>query len=155
MPQLERLRIDDFSDREFLLIVVDQAEDDGWTDSLHVAHALGFKEKGRRSVAGRFRWLFEYGAVEREHEMDENGNIRYYRDGKIRYTQRWRLTELGEAVAHGKLRKGEQSALNKMGDGQMIMAVRWLNERSTGDTGIAKLVQREWRYGHARRNGRR
>lgn len=149
MP-LERLTIDDFSDREFLLLVTDHYDDEGWADSLHVAYALGF-QNGRKKVAGRFRWLYQYGAVEREHERDESGNIRYHKDGRVRYTQRWRLTSLGQAVAQGTLRKGQASALETMGDGQLFLATRWLSERSRDGAGIGKLVQREWRYGHAQR----
>lgn len=149
---LDNLRIDTLSDREFLLVVADHLQDDGWADSFDVARAFGFEE--RKIAAGRFRWLREYGAVEREHERDEHGNIRYHRSGKPMDTQRWRLTELGEAVAYGQLRKGDESALERLGDAQLPLVTRWLSERSRGDTGMAKLLQREWRYGHARRNGR-
>lgn len=148
---LESLRIDAFSDREFLLVVLDHADADGWADSLAVSQALGFEE--RKKAAGRLRWLREYGAVEREVEMDATGNIRVWRDGKVRHTQRWRLTELGEAIAYGRLRKGDETALSRLGEGQLHLVTRWLSERSRGDTGLAKLIQREWRYGHARRNG--
>jgi hypothetical protein len=65
------------------------------------------------------------------------------------HTQRWRLTALGQAVAYGRLRKGDETALSKLGEGQLMLVTRWLSERSTGDAGMAKLVQREWRYGHA------
>jgi hypothetical protein len=149
---LESLRITDYSDREFLLLVADHTQDDGWTESLDVARALGFEN--RRFAAQRFAWLHRYGAVEREHERDEAGNIRYHRDGRVRHTQRWRLTELGVAVAHGRLRKGDQTALDRLREDQLPLVTRWLSEHSRGDTGMAKLVQREWRYGHARRNGR-
>lgn len=150
MP-LERLTIENYSDREFLLIVTDHAHEDGWTESADISEALGFES--HRYVAMRFVWLARYGAVEREHERDEKGNIRYHRDGRVRHTQRWRLTELGEAVANGKLRKGDQSALDRLGEAQLPLVTRWLAEHSRGDTGMAKLVQREWRYGHAHRNG--
>jgi|SRR3954466_1274822 hypothetical protein len=148
---LENLRIESFSDREFLLVIADHEQADGWAESLDVARTLGFED--RRFAAQRFRWLAIYGAVEREHERDETGNIRYYRDGRIRYTQRWRLTDLGRAVARGRLRKGDETALGRIGDDQMLLVTRWLSERSRGDSGVAKLVQREWRYGHAPRNG--
>jgi hypothetical protein len=149
MAALENLRIESYSDREFLLVIADHAKEDGWAESLDVAQALGFED--RRFAAQRFRWLAIYGAVEREHERDEGGNLRYYRDGRVRYTQRWRLTALGQAVAYGRLRKGDENALNKLGEGQLMLVTRWLSERSTGDAGMAKLVQREWRYGHAPR----
>lgn len=151
MP-LETLRIDDFSDREFLLVVLDHTQDDGWAESVDVSKALGFES--RRFAAQRLSWLKRYGAVEREHERDETGNIRYHRDGRVRHTQRWRLTELGEAIAYGRLRKGDETALSRLGEGQLHLVTRWLSDRSRGDTGLAKLIQREWRYGHARRNGR-
>jgi hypothetical protein len=148
---LESLRITDYSDREFLLVVLDHQGDDGWTESLDVAKALGFEN--RRFAAQRFAWLFRYGAVEREHERDESGNLRWHKSGKPMHTQRWRLTELGEQVALGKLRKGDETALGKLTDAQLPLVTRWLSERSRGDLGMAKLVQREWKYGHARRNG--
>lgn len=150
MP-LENLKIETLSDREFLLAVVDHLQGDGWADSLDVAKAFGFAN--RKIPAQRFRWLAIFGAVEREHERDEHGNISYYRDGRVRFTQRWRLTELGTAVAHGDLRKADQRALDKLGDKQLLMVTRWLSERTRGDDGMAKIAQREWRYGHAHRNG--
>src|SRR4051812_36438377 len=106
---LENLRIETLSDREFLLAVVDHLQEDGWADSLDVAKAFGFSD--RKIPAQRFRWLAVYGALEREHERDEHGNLRHFRDGRVRYTQRWRLTELGTAVAHATLRKPEWKAL--------------------------------------------
>jgi hypothetical protein len=148
---LESLRITDFSDREFLLLVADHLQSDGWAESLDIARALGFEN--RRFAAQRFAWLARYGAVEREHDRDESGNIRYYRDGRMRFTQRWRLTPLGQAVAHGRLRKGDEAALGRISDDQLMLVTRWLSDRSRGDTGMSKLVQREWRYGHAHRNG--
>lgn len=148
---LENLRIETFSDREFLLIVADHTQADGWAESLDVAKALGFEN--RRFAAQRFAWLARYGAVEREHERDYAGNIRWHKSGTPMYTQRWRLTELGSAVAYGKLRKGDQSALERLTDAQLPLVTRWLSEHSRGDGGMAKLVQREWRYGHAHRNG--
>lgn len=150
---LDNLRIDTLSDREFLLVVADHTQADGWADSLDVAQAFGFEE--RKIAAGRLRWLREYGAVEREHERDEAGNLRWRKSGKPMHTQRWRLTELGEAVAMGQLRKGDQTALDRLTKAQLPLVTRWLSEHSRGDTGMAKLVQREWRYGHARRNGTR
>jgi hypothetical protein len=144
----ESLRIEEYSDREFLLIVVDAYDGDGWADSEHVAKLLDLK--GRKIASSRLSWLRRYGAVEREHLADETGNIRYHRNGTAMHTQRWRLTELGEAVAYGRLRKGDETALSKLGDGQMLLVTRWLSERSHINGDMAKLVQREWRFGNAR-----
>lgn len=37
MARLENLRIETLSDREFLLVVADHTQDDGWADSLDIA----------------------------------------------------------------------------------------------------------------------
>jgi hypothetical protein len=144
----ESLRIEEYSDREFLLMVVDAYDGDGWADSEHVAKLLDLK--GRKIASSRLSWLRRYGAVEREHARDDAGNLRYHRNGKAMTTQRWRLTDLGESIAYGKLRKGDETALSKMGNGQMLLVTRWLTERSNTDEHVAKLVQREWRFGAAR-----
>lgn len=148
MP-IESLRIEEFSDREFLLVVRDVAEADGWTDSEHVAQRLDLAH--RKIASSRLSWLRRYGAVEREVKRDASGNIRAHRNGKVMWTQRWRLTSLGEAIALGKLRKGDTRMLESLSEGQMLMVTRWISEQTVGDTGAAKLVQREWRFGHARR----
>src|SRR3954470_12654056 len=110
---LDRLTIEDFSDREFLLIVADvSSEEDGWADSEQVAQRMDLKT--RRLASSRLSWLRRYGAVEREHVRDETGDIRYPRNGKPMHTQRWRLTTAGEALAYGRLRKGDESALNRL-----------------------------------------
>jgi hypothetical protein len=147
---LDRLRIEDFSDREFLLIVADvAAEEDGWADSEQVAQRMDLST--RRLASSRLSWLRRYGAVEREHVRDEAGNIRYHRNGKPMHTQRWRLTAAGQMVAFGKLRKADETALGRLRDEQMLLVTRWLAERTAGDGTVGKLVSREWRYGQARR----
>lgn len=151
---LKSLTIEDMSDREFLLVVVDQLQADGWADSFDVSKALGFDK--RRFAATRLSWLSRFGAVEREHERDEAGNIRYAKDGKIRHTQRWRLTEVGEALAYGTLGKRQTEQLSKFDDDQMLYVTQWLTARARqANPVVTKLVAREWRYGSSsRRNGR-
>lgn len=150
---IDRLTIEDFSDREFLLIVADvAANEDGWADSEQVALRMDLST--RRLASSRLSWLRRYGAVEREHARDESGNIRYHRNGLPMHTQRWRLTPAGEVLAFGKLRKGDQAALERMKDEQMLLVTRWLTSRTTGDSTVAKLVSREWRYGHAQGKAR-
>lgn len=139
---LEHLRLEDFSDREFLLIVADITEaHDGWADSQEIADRLDLTK--RRFASSRLSWLARWGAVEREHARDEGGNLRWHRDGKPMHTQRWRLTTTGWAIASGSLRKGTETALEKLGDDQMLLLTRWVARRQMGAT-AAKLVQREW-----------
>lgn len=151
MPR-DSLTIDDFSDREFLLVVVDAYDEDGWADSQRVADRLDLLN--RRFASSRLSWLQRFGAVEREHRRDDAGNLRWHKNGRPMWTQRWRLTEAGEMLAFGQLRKGDETALARLKDGQLLLVTRWLTQRSGTEGTTAKLVQREWRHGHARRNGR-
>jgi hypothetical protein len=75
-----------------------------------------------------------------------------HRNGKLMYTQRWRLTDLGLAMAVGKLTKTQQKTLDNLGDGQMLMTMRWLTQRVVGSNEqVGKLMDREYRYGVQRR----
>jgi len=141
----EHLRLEDLSDREILLMIADVADGDGFADSLAIATRLDIGgAHPRRTVAVRLSWLARWGAVQREHERDEKGNIRYTRDGKVRHTQRWGLTPIGWQVASGELRKGLENALERVDDGQMLVLTRWLARRNAGAT-ARKLAEREWR----------
>lgn len=145
---IERLTILDYSDREFLLVCRDVVDDDGWFESQSVADQLGLKSK--RLASSRLSWLRRYEVVEREIERDHTGAIKATRDGRVVHTQRWRLTALGEALALGKLRKKDEQTFASMDEGQMLLAARWISQQSRGETGVSRMLQREWRHGHGR-----
>jgi hypothetical protein len=151
MPR-EHLTLLDLSDREFLLVVLDCEQEDGWTDSQDVANALDVER--RASVSSRLSWLVRWGVVEREHERDENGNIRVRRNGQPFYTQRWRLTGIGQDMATGRLRKSQENALASARDAEVLMLARSLAERQRQmPFAVGKLMAREWRWGVEHRNG--
>lgn len=143
----ESLRIEEFSDREFLLIVGDlaAADRDGWVDSQEVADALGLAH--RRSASSRLSWLRRYGAVEREIARDEHGQIRTHRNGEVVWTQRWCLTKLGEDVANGRLRKSAQTMLDGLSDAQLVTITRMVTDRTRNSDTAGHLIKREWRFG--------
>jgi hypothetical protein len=144
----------DLSDRELLLILRDVGDDvAGWAEAGDVADRLRIEgEAPVRSVSVRFSWLKRFGAVEREAERDESGNLRMTRGGKVRHTQRWRLTEIGLAMATGTLRKTQEKAFDGLTDAQMLIATRWLTRRvKASDPTVGKLMDREYRYGVGRR----
>lgn len=145
---IEHLTILDFSDREFLLICRDVAEDEGWFESQAVADQLGLKSK--RLASSRLSWLRRFGAVDREIERDHTGAIKATRAGRVVHTQRWQLTPLGEAIAEGRLRKKDEQALQSMDEGQMLLAIRWFSQQSKTEGGAGRMLQREWRHGHGR-----
>jgi len=147
---LTSLRLEDYSDREVLLILQDLAGPDGWADSLEVAERVGLQtEHPRRTAASRLSWLQRYGAVEREFARDAEGNIRLRRDGKAVHTQRWRLTDRGRLLAMGALTTRQRDQLEKLAtDDRLLLITRWLTEveRETDDV-ASTLMKREWRYG--------
>jgi hypothetical protein len=151
---VERLTIDDMSDREFLLILDDCADDDGWADSQTIADVMDLAE--RRIASSRLSWLARWGAVEREYETTEDGRPRVRKSGDYFYTQRWRMTPTGRSVALGRLRAQTRQSLDKLGDDSMLELTHWLTTRfrRTNET-ATKLMAREWRYGtSASRDGR-
>jgi hypothetical protein len=145
MPR-ERLTLLDYSDREFLLLLDEIADGDGYADSLELATRLDLEH--RRSASQRLAWLARWGAVEKEHARDHAGNIRYHRDGKPMHTQRWRLTDAGHALAYGTINARQRQSLDRLGDDQLIEVTRWLTGRTRGTGMATKLALREWRYGH-------
>jgi hypothetical protein len=148
---MDHLRITDMSDREFLLVVDETGEDDNWAQSIDVAKALELKDNGNRLVASRLSWMVRYGAVERELRRDEHGNIRVTRHGQPMYTQRWRLTDMGRAMAYGRLKAAQERALEGIADDGMLLAMRSIARRAAGDGTMGRLVRREWQHQIAQR----
>ena len=144
----EHLTILDFSDREFLLVLNDVADDQGWSLAADMAAQLDVSNV--RNVSSRLSWLVRFGAVEREQARDHTGSIRTTRDGKTVYTQRWRMTEPGRALAFGKIKATQQRTLDNFDDTQLLLVTRWLSERTRADGVSARLATREWKYGHGR-----
>jgi hypothetical protein len=151
---LRSLRNVDLSDRELMLRVLDIADADGWTTSKDLAAALNLqREYPHRYVSARLGWLARrgYGAVERELARDPGtGNVLRTAAGKLRTTQRWRLTPTGEALARGNLRAAERRALEGLSEDQLLVAMRVVTQRLRGaSTTPLQLAKREWRYGMA------
>lgn len=155
---LDSLRLVDLSDREVLLVVRDVADGDGWAYAYDVGAQLGVvEEHRRRAAAQRLSWLRRFGAVEREHLADENGNLLYTAGDthRPRWGQRWRLTDAGEAIALGRLRAPEQRAIDGLDEPAALLAVREIARRARyADVTLAKLIDREWRHQWTRENGR-
>lgn len=148
---MNSLRLENFSDRELLLIVHDVRDDEGWSTARDVAERIDLDhDRPWVPVSSRLGWLRRYGATEREFMWDELGNPMYTAQGKLRYTQRWRLTEAGLAIAHGTINTRQQEQLERFKDHQLILVTRWLaGRRRTGEDVTAALVRREWKHGLA------
>jgi hypothetical protein len=144
----ESLTILDLSDREFLLIVDEVADADGWADSLAIAQALELEH--RHSASSRLSWLSRTAELcEREHRRDEHGNLRWHKSGKPMHTQRWKLTELGRAYAYGRLKARQREALDRIDDMALLEVTNLITERARRDPAAKWLMNRQWRYGLA------
>jgi hypothetical protein len=152
---VKKLRLENFSDRELLYLLVDMADNEGWASAQDIVEmpelrALDYPEP-RRAVALRLSWLTRYGILEREHLRDEDGNFIYIAgdESRPKLGQRWRLTELGVAfVNRGSLTQRQLTSLEGMDTARMWDVARVLTGRARGGSfGERKLIERELRYG--------
>lgn len=129
---MRALALQDYTDRELLLMVLDNGDAEGWVTSETLADVLGIEHKHpRQCVGSRMSWMRRYGVVERHPVYDRHA---------------WRLTSIGEVLAKGKLSPAQERQLEHLRDDQMLLVTRWLGarQRSAQDSaGI--LMRREWR----------
>lgn len=141
---LDHLRLQELSDREVLLVLVDCANGDGYADAADIGERLGLAEEHRlRATTSRLTWLMRWDAVEREPES----LIEKPPPGEPRRRRGWRLTKIGQDLAMGQLRKSQEQALAQARDGDMIELTRLLAQHQrSGGTAVKNLMRREWRY---------
>lgn len=142
------LTLEDFSDRELLFALEENADSDGLVSSAALAEGLGLTSSSslkhpHQNVAVRLSWLKRYGVVHRDDE-----------------TKRWGLTMVGYRLLHGSLRAAERRALDELDDERLFAAMEALRSsysRAGGEA--ATMAARHWRYTLAERkrsrNGRR
>jgi hypothetical protein len=126
------LTLYDYSDRELLLMMLDEADEMGWVDVHTLAEALVIDHKHPGQCVGtRLSWLRRYGAVERKDGAPE-----------------WRLTAMGRALATGGLDSVQEEVIGGLSSEQMLALTRALTTRyrRVGDT-AAHLMRREWMAG--------
>jgi hypothetical protein len=148
-----RLRLEDFSDREFLALCLEGGDADGWFSAKEVVKNPLLKnlegDTPHRHVANRCSWLWRYGILEREHLRDETGQFRYVKGDPDRpkWGQRWHLTELGEAYLSGALTKRQEGMLEKIEPERMLSMVGWFTGEIEASPDAARnLLLREWRH---------
>lgn len=133
------LTLYDFSDRELLLAMLDHGDAEGWVSVYDLAGELGIEAKRPGQHVGvRMGWMRRYGATERKNGKPE-----------------WRPTEVGKALALGRLTVGQARMLDDLPPDKLLILTRVLTRRynAAGDT-AAHLMRREWMRGHAERRGR-
>jgi hypothetical protein len=127
------LKLEEFSDRELLSILLDVSDDDGWATSAEVAEAIrGLDAKHpAQNVGIRFGWLRRFGVVEYD-----------------RIEHRWRMTPAGLTVIGRKLSDREEQALGRFGDDALVQVIRHCTSTyRRSHYATANLARREWQWG--------
>ena len=134
------LRLVDFLDEEFLALVVDNADYEGWASSQMIAESVTSEEITTRNVGSRLAWLKRYGVVERD-----------TRPGS-RTRGFWRLTQVGEQLVHARFTKGQQTALSSVREEQLWQLAAELGTRyEAANQATAHLVRRRFQASRQRR----
>jgi hypothetical protein len=132
---LTSLTLFDFSDRELLLIVDEQAQaaDSGFATTVDIAEALGITGEHRfQCVGSRLSALKRFGAVEKDANSAQS---------------KWAVTPMGKIMASGQIKNTAQKTLDTLGPEALILLTRFVTNRARVANTPAKLVQREFRRG--------
>lgn len=140
---LKSLTVLDMSDRELLLIVMEEAEADadGFAHTRAVAERLALDVKHPTNSTGiRLAYLRKIGAVEKAdpHDFEESW------DGS-----RWTVTPIGRMMATGEMKAAARKQLENMGPDAMLLLTRYAarQTREAPNETVGRLLQREWRNG--------
>lgn len=130
---MNSLTLEDYADKELLLVVADVAADDpkGWARTPDIAEKLGISgDKANNSVGIRLAWLRRFGVM--DHQPPK----------------RWRLAPFGEVFLNGALPVQDERRLAEMRPEQWLTLTRWLSQRyHEGGAPTGHLMRREWTRG--------
>jgi hypothetical protein len=131
----------EFRDLDLMLKLQDEADEDGWTTTEHLARSLGLPDD-LGAVGRRLAWMRRYGMV----SFDEQRRM-------------WQLTPGGDRVTHSRLKAAQARTLETLDETAMIEVMAHVTTTyRLGDPMVAHMLRREFRYGTQpglRRNGRR
>jgi hypothetical protein len=145
----DALRIRDFSDREILAIVADQASANGVVggpvDARDVAlRVFGLKDNEAnrdsiayytRCVSVRFSWMRRFGLMEKGEQKGQ-----------------WLLSKDGNALRAASLRAAVDRGIDEAGEDQSLVLANKVAERLFNSSAIAaKAMEREFRFQISRR----
>lgn len=122
----------DFRDMDLLLRLAHEGDNDGWAETEHLAHAMGFREDGgNRPMGMRMAWMRKYGMVEYSAEK-----------------RMWRLSRSGERVTEAHLRAAQEKTIKAVPDEALVDVMSHVTSRyMNGDPMIAHLLRREFLFG--------
>lgn len=145
MKRLQDLRLESFSDRELLLLLIDLRNEDGLVTTEEIADALQLDHPNPYQCIGiRMSWMKRYGVVDHR-----TVRTRFNPSMKV-----WYLTSKGEGIAKGKLNAREERLFQHlhMFPEKGMNAAMALGDVYRSLSGVeAAMTRRAWRYATADR----
>lgn len=124
------LKLADFLDEEFLALLDDLGDHEGWVSSHTIAEAIPIEV---RNVGSRLSWMRRYGVVERD-----------TRPGSPTRNE-WRLTQVGVQLVNARFTKSQQTTISSVKDEQLWGLARELSVRyERVDSAAANLIRRRF-----------
>jgi len=137
MPSMNGHRhatVRDFRDRDIMLKLLAEGDEDGWVETEAMAASMGFSEDNR-PPAIRLAWMRRYGMVERDEER-----------------KMWRLTDGGLRVTKSHLKAAQSRTIETVPDEAMVeVMAAVLTRYRHGEPMLAHLLRREYLFGTAPR----
>jgi hypothetical protein len=125
----------DFRDLDLMHRMVDEADDQGWIETEHLARSLGLGDDHNRNVAIRMAWMRRYGMLERD---DKRGL--------------WRLSRGGMRVVQARVRAAAAKELESLPEEALIETMASVVTRYRFvDAMTATMLRREFLFGTQRR----
>lgn len=133
------LRLEEFSDREFLFAVDDSINGEGYATAAMVQQSLQLDHpRAAQCIGSRLGYLRTIGVVESDPEK--------------RGARWWRITSRGQALMAATLTQAQQRALDGAGGDKSLATMRTIiGQLAAADDMTARMMQREFRYGAAER----
>lgn len=120
----------DFRDRDIMLKIRAEGDEEGWVETEAIASAMGFAEDNR-PPASRLSWMRRLGMLEY--------------DPKRRM---YRLSEPGERVTRSHLRAAQSKAIEAVPDEAMVeVMASVLTRYHHGSPMLAAMLRREFAFG--------
>ena len=131
------LRLADFLDEEFLALVADLADYEGWVSTHQIAEAIPIDT---RNVGSRLSWMKRYGVVERDPRPGSPTR------------GHWRLTEAGKAMVEARFSQTQEKTLAGVKDEQLWRLTSIVANRYEGvSEATANLIRRRFTASQTRR----
>ena len=134
------LQLLEFTDIEFLHLLLDHGGEDGWISTEELADEIGLIGDHRNQNVGvRLGWMRRYGCVERNMQPGDPHRLD------------WRLTELGEQLIASGLRASQLRMFSDMDEGQLWEASRVVGDFLPGMSNAGyHMMRRQWRINISR-----